>query len=81
MIVGQIPEVPDLPGRMIDRFPELEAYQAEKERWWNRFGELLQRDLELIKQLDTRLKASEATIVTMQSDVAALTSRLNALSP
>lgn len=62
-LVGQIPSPPPIPTEVLDRFRSMEVWQEQYERWWNRFGDLLQRDLDQIATqfdaVDARLKAIE----------------------
>lgn len=68
-IVGQIPQPPKLPEQMVDRFPELKAYQDAMTSWWDRFSDKLQRDLD---QISTQFDADQTAIQTLQAQVAAL---------
>lgn len=60
-LVGQIPNPPEMPSAVTDRFPEMAAWQEAFDRWWNRFQDLLQRDLD---QISTQFKKDEGSTQT-----------------
>lgn len=60
-LIGDIPDPPDVPGDVIERFTSMEAYQRDAESWWTRFKTLLQRDLD---QISTRFKTDETDSAT-----------------
>lgn len=88
-LIGTIPPLPKLPAKFVDRFDELTAYQAELDRWWSRFGDMLQRDRDSIsarftvdeEQDSTETALLNATIAALQAQVTALAAQVAALSP
>jgi hypothetical protein len=72
-LVGQIPQPPNLPTEVTDRFDSMKQWQEEVDRWWARFGDMLQRDLD---QIAAKFTADAALIKSLQNDVAALKSKL-----
>lgn len=58
-LVGQLADPPQLPQKLVDRFPELNDYVIQYTAWWNQVSTLLQRDRD---QLNARFSADEAEI-------------------
>jgi len=68
-LIGEIPFPPKLPDTMINRFPELEAYQTAMDQWWSRFADMLQRDRESVS---TQFAADQTAIQALQAKAASV---------
>lgn len=72
---GQIPTPAQIPPDVQDRFESMKAWQEEMDRFWNRFGDLLQRDLD---QISEKFKADEDAVAAFQASATATLSTLTA---
>lgn len=73
-LVGQIPVPPKLPADFAAKFSGLDGWQEALDRWWDRFQDLLQRDLD---QIGTQFAQDEASAATFQASTTAALATIN----
>lgn len=79
-LTGTVPPLPEIPEKTLNRFEELEGYEAAMQRWWSRFGELNQRDREqIMAQILADREADAAAIAAANARITALSELVTAL--
>lgn len=54
-LVGQFPDLPDIPQDVIDRFPSMRAWHLECQEWWRTVHVKLERDAQALQDQVNKL--------------------------